>query len=295
MYPKKPNEVADDLESFVYVIVEGLLRFHGHDMSKLSEKPVEHPTKDGEAEPAREPPANERLTNYAASTFYETDILDGGYVAGGYQKFSQIQAGRPSFKLDNNLLTGAQMDIEGFLWQLYRLLQQHYAAIKPEELAIYRVQTAKERSYQSLAKRGGPVRTKVDRDALAAFRNRPTRPPVVRAEPVTSPELVLATHDAMMDAFLEYRLDPTADDMDMLHEDQNKTDDQFASLGRNIHVPSAGPSSGSVASSRSKIRVVPKKVPTLDFETESKLDPFVVQDDGLHDLSQVDFEASFRS
>ena len=34
-YAKKPNELADDLESFVYVFTEHVLRFHFHDLSTL--------------------------------------------------------------------------------------------------------------------------------------------------------------------------------------------------------------------------------------------------------------------
>lgn len=113
--PKKPTELADDLESFIYVLCAMILCYHAHSMS---------PTNVAGNSREFTPGANARnvtLAKYLDDMFY-SNTISGRYHYGGDRKLSQIVQGSPTFKPEDPHLK------EG-ITKLYKLLKQHYKAL----------------------------------------------------------------------------------------------------------------------------------------------------------------------
>lgn len=116
-YAKKPNEVADDVESIVYVFMENILRWHPHmfsvqstgdqDLSKL--EAINN--------------GNECFCEYVTRFFFQDFSLGGGHVGEGEDKLRHINAGRPDFDIISTRL-------QDLLLEMYSLLKRHYAAVK---------------------------------------------------------------------------------------------------------------------------------------------------------------------
>lgn len=126
----KPPEVADDLESFIYVILYMAYRFHGHNRSPNVRKDstIEEQIK-ANAE-------NERLALEVNTLFYEDDNSALGHYSGGTRKLQLILAGVPPLELhDTSSL------LNRFLKQAYKLLNEHYKAVDFEALKAYAVPT----------------------------------------------------------------------------------------------------------------------------------------------------------
>ncbi|GJE90362.1 hypothetical protein PsYK624_064930 [Phanerochaete sordida] len=106
-YPKKPNELADDIESFVYVISIALLRFHVHSLS------------------------GDRVYLAQHVTFkYETETHDGA-IAGG-TKIRDMLRGDPGFDLIEK--EDGPKHLSTLLTRLYQLGQNHYRNLDLEDL-----------------------------------------------------------------------------------------------------------------------------------------------------------------
>lgn len=112
-YPRKPNELADDIESFVYVITIALLRFHLHSLSVEDAHGIKT-----------------ELAMYYTQKFDTYDEAKGGYIVGGTAKVRDMCLGDPGFTLApknseklSDLLTG-----------LYQLGKNHYSKLDFEEL-----------------------------------------------------------------------------------------------------------------------------------------------------------------
>ena len=271
IYAKKRNEVADDLESVVYVISEGFLRFHPHsyslpsvgtskqseeiagqseeDVSQLGKHPVT---------PKRVPTANARLTQYLSSTFYEAaPIQDGKYFVGGQGKLQQIREGQPSYQLLSN--ADGTNDLQEFLVELYGLLKRHYDAIAPEELSPYLVSDHPAHlPDDGLSSLLVPAKIPDDYRALLSKPSNNTPPPVYvnnPRKPVSSTsERVLDTHQAMLRTFLNFLYSPVTHEP-RTHSLFARQKDQFRDLPRNIHKKSAGPSKGCISSQTARDRV----------------------------------------
>ncbi|GJE90363.1 hypothetical protein PsYK624_064940 [Phanerochaete sordida] len=108
-YPLKPNELADDVESFVYVLSLTLLRFHIHSLS------------DRDAEGHRS-----QLALHVGETYDHCQTAAGGYTIGGYRKIKHMLAGNPDFDLDPRW---NQTELIYLLAKLYRLGQLHYSKL----------------------------------------------------------------------------------------------------------------------------------------------------------------------
>lgn len=118
--PKKPNELADDLESFIYVLCVMVLCYHDHTLS---------PTTIAGNVKEFTPEANGRnagLSKYLTDTFY-SNIVSGRYHFGGDHKLFQIERGAPQFKATDERLAKLISD-------LYKLLHEHYKAFPVEDL-----------------------------------------------------------------------------------------------------------------------------------------------------------------
>ncbi|EKM49689.1 uncharacterized protein PHACADRAFT_265259 [Phanerochaete carnosa HHB-10118-sp] len=117
-YPLKPNELPDDLESFIYVLELSVLRFHDH---SLTTNPF---PSDTPHEVIGAPLRNSALARFVGVKFDAADETDEGYVVGGAQKIRDMQSGKPGFTM---------MEESSPLWLLlrglYRLGRKHYATM----------------------------------------------------------------------------------------------------------------------------------------------------------------------
>ena len=246
-YPTKPNEVADDLESVVYIVKEALLRFHPHDLS------YETLDKYG-------------LAFYVSQVFYEMQAVSDRYVIGGWTKHIHILAGRPGFQLPPDPITGKESEMQLFLTELYKLLRTHYAAIPPEQLAPFSVTIPKPfgrvASNPSDPGKLGKIRAKFNRVPLSQSSLPSLRAKHDEPELIKNPIRVLDTHNQIITLFEEFlSLSPQA----FIHE---KTKDQFIGLSRVITIPPSRPASGSLAEDESRVWVVPPIVNQLNYEGE---------------------------
>ena len=147
-YPLKPNELADDLESFVYVFEVACLRFHPHVWTAQKHRGAVP----GNEELARDAKADEKgkgvdragpnggkprevifpsnteeepLALYFSIKFDIALNVAGGLTVGDPRKADHMVMGRPgSFRLldDNSPLAGLLRD-------LYKLGKEHYSQI----------------------------------------------------------------------------------------------------------------------------------------------------------------------
>lgn len=138
MYPRKPWELADDLEAFVYIPLFMAFRFHHHHMTKVKTFPVGCT---GDAIRAINA-TNKPLAGRVFGLFWEEYDCEDGYVAGGDAKHDAIRLGEPPVKLSN-----PSSLLSRLLAKLYTLLQEHYAAINYAGLEKFkcRVKAAEDR------------------------------------------------------------------------------------------------------------------------------------------------------
>lgn len=96
-YPRKPWEVADDIEAFVHILVYMALRFHHHTMTKPKKFPV------GISSDALrvQNGTNRSLATRVFSFFWEEEDCEDGYVSGGTTKHLFISNGTPPVQLSN--------------------------------------------------------------------------------------------------------------------------------------------------------------------------------------------------
>lgn len=128
-YPKKPCELADDLESFVYVLLYMAFRFHRHKMTP------EVPDGTTPEELANINGKNEKLGNIVHSLFSENWACVDGYRGGGERKFVQIESKRVPLELAPN--GEGPTPLSSLLRRLYDLLNRHYAAQNYKDLEKY--------------------------------------------------------------------------------------------------------------------------------------------------------------
>ena len=112
-FPRKPHELADDLESFVYVISLALLRFHKHDLSFIDVR-------------GKRP----KLAKHISIMFDAADKAEGGYVVGGEGKIEAMVYGHPGFKL----ASGNSPQLSVLLKELYELGKEHYSKLDLDTL-----------------------------------------------------------------------------------------------------------------------------------------------------------------
>lgn len=110
-FPRKPNELSDDLESFVHVATIMGLRFHLHDKS-----------------PADEAKANPKLVLHVDATYFEEDATKEGYSIGGGMKFDQFCNGSPGVKFDYD-----NLPLPTLITELYALFRPYYKTLDINE------------------------------------------------------------------------------------------------------------------------------------------------------------------
>jgi len=99
-YPRKPFELADDLDSFVHIILWSALCFHPHTMSD----------------------SLVGLENLVASLYTSFEVCDDT-VYGPLQKFYAMKSGHISFGVDSNTCPNLRHVIDA----LMALCKPHYA------------------------------------------------------------------------------------------------------------------------------------------------------------------------
>ena len=80
--PTRPNKVADDLESIIYVITECLLRFYPHDLSWSPPKDT-NPQEIANTVIRSTNLKAKPLVDYVTMTFYECSYNHSGLAVGG--------------------------------------------------------------------------------------------------------------------------------------------------------------------------------------------------------------------
>lgn len=131
-YPRKPAEVADDLESFVYVILFNALRFHRHQLMKGAPDLLA-PVKKQREYNAK----NEGLASLIYYFFHHATRHENGYTSASDQKWLHIEVGRPPITLEAG--RHGQTPLARWLARAYRLLHEHYKTIDLSELERFGV------------------------------------------------------------------------------------------------------------------------------------------------------------
>ena len=101
-YPRKPNELTDDLESFVYVISLAILRFHEHTLTQFG---------------------NTILGRHVSLVYDAADRTNDGYWV-STDKLNRIRGGNPGFDLLNK-----KSKLSTLLRSLWQLGRAHYAKL----------------------------------------------------------------------------------------------------------------------------------------------------------------------
>ncbi|GJE86573.1 hypothetical protein PsYK624_026530 [Phanerochaete sordida] len=130
-YPRKPPELADDLESFVHVITFFACRFHDHDLSSEPENDTEEANILANAN-------NQELMGLISLFFYHQKRVGNGFYRGGALKYQMILLGSPPINF-KALKSGMRSPLETFLSKAYKLLQEHYWSLDESELEEYAV------------------------------------------------------------------------------------------------------------------------------------------------------------
>ncbi|EKM52418.1 uncharacterized protein PHACADRAFT_198473 [Phanerochaete carnosa HHB-10118-sp] len=139
-YPLKPPEVADDLESFIYVILFMAFRFHLHDLSPQDVRVTDSLQAQREANAK-----NDNLATTIHHFFYYEEKCQGGYYRGGQMKKFAIVSGTLPIQLAPNK-DGSPMLLTVFLQRAYDILQRHYCMTnlkKMEQFAVKVLDQAK--------------------------------------------------------------------------------------------------------------------------------------------------------
>ncbi|KAI0695378.1 hypothetical protein BC835DRAFT_1414894 [Cytidiella melzeri] len=131
-YPLKPNDLADDLESFIHVVTYCSLRFHRHDFTNHDVGTTPKLTTSVLIDRNRE---NEELFGYVDDHFHESRHRGGGIYVGGTHKMEKNLNGRPGFDFTEGHVSPILVDL---LKNLFRLLRTHYSAIDFDDLKRYR-------------------------------------------------------------------------------------------------------------------------------------------------------------
>ena len=130
-YPKKPKDLADDLESFIYVLLFCALRYHRHTKSPMGAEQLKH------APTEKQIAANKRNDGLAIArhmVFYEERNHGDGLCSGGEYKLEKIKSGVPPITFSGSMV-GTPLDV--LLQQAYIILQQHYETVNYDELKKY--------------------------------------------------------------------------------------------------------------------------------------------------------------
>lgn len=140
-YPTKPAEVADDIESFIYVILYFAMRFHIHDLS--SDAPKGSSIEVQRAANA----ANEGLSAMFFDLFHAAERRPNGRSVGGNWKELCIRTAYVPIKLEEDE-HGRPTPLARFLEKAYLLMQRHYKRVN--HAALQRFALKPEKRHQEM-------------------------------------------------------------------------------------------------------------------------------------------------
>ncbi|KAI0089094.1 hypothetical protein BDY19DRAFT_1048081 [Irpex rosettiformis] len=122
LHPLKPNDLADDLESFIHVITYYSLRFHRHTMTRSAIKSASEPI--SEEALASINGLNTKLGKYVFNFYLDYDVGEDGLNRGGGHKRSSARGGELDW-----WFTDAVPALNYLVTSLYVLLKKHYKQV----------------------------------------------------------------------------------------------------------------------------------------------------------------------
>lgn len=209
-YPLKPIPLSDDLESFVYVVVQCALRYHAHNMGRAIPLPSSL-TKDQLA--THNLIHGSRLAEFASSLFYQ-EFDEVTHTLGGDTKFERITYSSPGFKLKQPkgrpLLS--EHPLQRLLNDLYSLLHEHYAALDIANLGWYKSEESEFLEQEPATRAFCPDldEGELDEPTLVAAKESPsaatiaslaTQRRLVKWQGAAEPRLVLEDHQEILRIF----------------------------------------------------------------------------------------------
>ena len=137
-------ELADDLESFLYLLLWMAARFHVHGLS------IEETRQPGVnlEDLRRYNQMNEALAQEVSRFFFEEVKLEDDLVGGGSAKRSAIDAGQSPIKLSPSS-DGTASPLAVLIEEVYAIVQEHHQAIDVSSLEPYSVHRARAGPSQS--------------------------------------------------------------------------------------------------------------------------------------------------
>lgn len=175
MYPKKPQEVADDLEAIVYILVRMALRFHRHTQS------LNYPPEERSPDDIRNANATNEDLATLVSSFFDVQIeCEDGYWSGGTVKKNWLQNTGLPVELSAGP-DGSVTPLASLLESLYALLRQHYGAINYADL---------ERFSMGKKKLGSTLEVDVGNEQMTEGKDNAVSEPLVAQKPVPPPKTV---------------------------------------------------------------------------------------------------------
>ena len=131
-YPLKPPDIADDIESFIYVVLYMVMRFYRHHMSL----PLEYKlaTEEVQKRAIRADPY--KLSDLVHSFFYAEEPGKRGFSKGGLMKFALAKSGIvPVMLLPNE--DGSPSSLQTFLMKAFDMMKVQYDTFDYTHLGQY--------------------------------------------------------------------------------------------------------------------------------------------------------------
>lgn len=171
LYPRKPYEVADDIESFVHIYLWFAARFHGHTLTGN----------------------RDNFATYVNDMFFQCCKEQDFYV-GSSRKLSQLQAGNAGFALTGNTNLASLID------ELMKVCKEHYACVDIKSMNEHYAPTCRPPAEQQTAKVKVPKLSPPPEFAEAFAANVAETASAHTVAGVPSPQRTLDNHGALFRA-----------------------------------------------------------------------------------------------
>lgn len=136
MYPRKPKELADDLESFIYVPTYCAFRYHKHNFSSQNAITLKNATQKEQTDDNHD---NTDLAEERHRFFYKDKRHTNGLYTGGLMKHLMITHGTPPIELQEGDQPVPKLHpLSRLLEESFKLLRVHYRAVDLDGLEQYK-------------------------------------------------------------------------------------------------------------------------------------------------------------
>lgn len=136
MYPRKPKELADDLESFIYVPTYCAFRYHKHNFSSQNAATLKNATQKEQTDDNHD---NTNLAQERHQFFYKDQRHSNGLYTGGRMKHLMVSHGTPPIELQQGDHPLPKLHpLARLLEESFKLLQNHYRAVNMDDLERYK-------------------------------------------------------------------------------------------------------------------------------------------------------------